>query len=104
LPNAAATDDTDVELFLKTENRWPGRVHLRARRDLLVTDPEQPMTLGAPPHLDYLAEGATRSTVLDLREQVAREMPEAAPAYLRWLVTEVRSSGWAETEGEAANQ
>jgi hypothetical protein len=53
------------------------------------------MTLGAPPFRDYLIEGVTRSAAPDLCEKVAQEMPEVAPAYLGWLVAEVRASGWA---------
>ena len=60
-----------------------------------MSDSDKPMTLGAPPFRDYLIEGVTRSAALDLCEKVTQEMPEVAPAYLGWLVAEVRASGWA---------
>ena len=37
---------------------------------------------------------------LDSCERIAIETPEVAPAYLRWLVSEVRASGWAEERDE----
>ncbi len=59
------------------------------------------MTLGAPPFRDYLTEGVTRSAALDMCDQVAREAPQLAHTFLRWLVTELRASGWAGPESES---
>ena len=61
-----------------------------------VTEPAIPRTTTAPPHRDYLTLGVTRSEALEVCDRVATQTPEVAPAYLRWLVSEVRASGWAE--------
>jgi hypothetical protein len=41
-----------------------------------------------------LAEGVTRFEALAMCGEVATETPEMAQRYLRWLVDEVRASGW----------
>jgi len=61
-----------------------------------VTEPAIPRTTTAPPHRDYLTLGVTRSEALEVCDRVATQTPEVAAAYLRWLVSEVRASGWAE--------
>ena len=60
-----------------------------------MTVPELPMTRSAPPYRDYLTQGVTRSEALATCDRVATETPELASTYLRWLVDEVRASGWA---------
>jgi hypothetical protein len=67
-----------------------------------MTEPPSPRTSTAPPYRDYLTRGLTRSEALDACDQVADEWPEVAPVYLRWLVSEVRASGWAQERPEVA--
>jgi len=60
-----------------------------------VADLEPLMTRTAPPYRDYLTRGVSRSEALATCDKIAAENPELASIYLRWLVDEVRSSGWA---------
>jgi acyl-CoA hydrolase len=59
-----------------------------------MTEAPNLRTLAAPPYRDYLTEGVTRFEALAMCEEVADETPEMAQRYLRWLVDEVRASGW----------
>ena len=66
-----------------------------------MTEPSSLRTSTAPPYRDYLTAGVTRAEALDACEGIATETPQMAPAYLRWLVSEVRASGWAEERAGA---
>jgi hypothetical protein len=72
------------------------------RHDESVTERPSLRTSTVPPYRDYLTEGVTRSEALDACDRIAAETPEVAPAYLRWLVSEVRASGWAQERSEIA--
>ncbi len=65
-----------------------------------MTEPPSLWTSTGPPYRDYLTDGVTRVEALASCERVALETPEVAAAYLRWLVSEVRASGWAEVPDE----
>jgi hypothetical protein len=67
-----------------------------------MTEAPKPRTLAAPPYRDYLTEGVSRVEALAMCEEVAAETPEMAPRYLRWLVDEVRASGWSDGAQPAA--
>lgn len=62
------------------------------------------MTRNAPPYRDYLTEGVSRSEALDTCDSVAVEDPEMVGGYLRWIVDEVRLSGWATPSAEATGE
>lgn len=63
--------------------------------DVHIADPAPSMRLSAPPYRDYMIEGVTRSEALAMCDQIVAETPELASTYLRWLVDELRSAGWA---------
>jgi hypothetical protein len=68
-----------------------------------MTEAPNLRTHAAPPYRDYLTEGVTRLEALEICEKVAADTPEMAQRYLRWVVDEVRASGWGHGEGQVVH-